>query len=255
MRAGSPGAVRPTVVDDWFWIPDRRPSAALRLFCFPHAGATAATFTRLAADLPDRVEVWALRPPGRGGRHQDRYPPDFDSLIAVVADRMWSRAEEPYAVYGQSYGGLLAYEVARTFPASRGPIAIAVASVHAPHRWTSTNSTTQTVDARTLLELSASTPATVLEDRELAAASVAAVSADLRICRTYRHRPGPPPAMRLRALVGAHDPLVSTGQMAEWERYTSGPFELTVIPGGHVLARPDAPAIAGPVEAMVREHL
>src|SRR5262249_49686975 len=93
-----------------------RPAASLRLFCFPWSGASASSYGALAASLPDWIEAIAVQLPGRGSRKdepaQARLAPLAGQIVrafdAELADR-----PGPFALFGHSFGALLAYEVAR----------------------------------------------------------------------------------------------------------------------------------------------
>lgn len=248
------GLLRPQVVNEWFWVPDRKPGASVRLFCFPHAGGGATTFSDLAAALPSQVELWALRLPGRGSRREHPYPVGFKELVAIVVAHMWEITGQPYAVYGQSFGGLLAYEVSRAFPVGRRPAFTAVASVRPPHHWNGGEAAGQVVSSASLVELSAATPDFLLAEPRLAASALAAVTADLRVCVTYRYQPDPVLAAPLLALVGVSDPLVELRHVAEWAPYARGEFTAEVVPGGHVLARPGVDAALDPLLSLLRQY-
>lgn len=66
--------VRPRVEGDWLFVPAPQPHRPYRLFCFPHAGGDATAYTPLARALAPAAEVWALRPPARGGGSATRCP-------------------------------------------------------------------------------------------------------------------------------------------------------------------------------------
>ncbi|WP_406114662.1 thioesterase II family protein [Kitasatospora purpeofusca] len=239
-------AARPRIEGDWFLLPAPRPDAAVRLFCFPHAGGDATAFTPLARALTPAHEVWALRPPARGGRSRDPMPADFAALTAEVA-----RVIAPHlapgrraAFYGQSFGALLAYEVARALPADRRPELVVVAGAPGPAEWTERES--KDLDAAELLRLTG-LEELVSADPELVELALAGIRTDLAVSATYRHRPHPPLASALYALAGAEDPMLATTDLSGWAAHTRGAFEHLVLPGGHLLATVDRP---GPVDLL-----
>jgi cytochrome P450/surfactin synthase thioesterase subunit len=236
---------RPRVVDDWFMVPRPRPAARTRLFCFPHAGGDVSAFTRLAQELPD-AEVWALRLPGRGARLHEAPPGHFAALVELVTAALLPHTGPgvDFGLYGQSFGGLLAYEVARALPAGHLPRFLVPASVLAPHLWA--DRLPERLEAAGLL--AATGFGEVLElDPELTAMTLATTGADLALCRTYRHRPGPLPAVAVCAVAGAGDPLVRAADLAAWSHVAGGALTTRVVEGGHVLA---SPVGAGPVEVL-----
>ncbi|MFI9271513.1 cytochrome P450 [Kitasatospora sp. NPDC052896] len=238
---------RPQVVDDWFLLPAPAPAARTRLFCLPHAGGDATAFAPLARELAPEIEVWGLRLPGRGARLREPLPTDFDELVRQVVAALLPHTHPgiTFGLYGQSFGALLGYEVARALPPGHRPRFFVPASAHAPQRWAA--ELPEQVDAAALL--SATDADRIIEQNaELKALTLAVTGADLALCRGYRHRPGQlPPEVRLHAVVGADDPLVAGPDLAAWGAVTERPVATTVVAGGHLLAVPTEP---GPVELL-----
>lgn len=249
-----PDPQRPRVVDDWFMVLVPRPAARTRLFCFPHAGGDVSAFLPLARELGGDTEVWALRLPGRGARAADPRPATFAELVAQVTRAMLPHTgpDVDFGLYGQSLGGMLAYEVARWLPAGHPPRFLVPASVRAPHRWA--GRMPDRLDAEGLLAATGF-GAVLRQDPELAAMALEVTGADLDLCRTYRHVPGPLPSVAVHVLAGAQDPLVDAQDLAEWAdavRPQGEPgdrFTATTVEGGHVLASPQDP---GPVRLLRR---
>jgi surfactin synthase thioesterase subunit len=90
--------------------------STIKLFCFPYAGGSAAVFSKWNQylDAASGIALVPLELAGRGKRIAEAL---HDDLEAVVEDlyRRNSRqmADSPYAFFGHSLGGLVAYELAR----------------------------------------------------------------------------------------------------------------------------------------------
>ncbi|WP_329560731.1 cytochrome P450 [Kitasatospora sp. NBC_01266] len=237
---------RPHVVDDWFLLPAPRPAAPVRLFCFPHAGGDASAFAPLARALAPDTEVWALRLPGRGARLREALPADFDALVDQVVRALLPHTHPgiTFGLYGQSFGALLGYEVARALPPGHRPRFLVPASCHAPQRWAGELS--ERLDAAGLLAATGF-DRIVAQNAEFEALALATTGADLALCRTYRYRPGPLSGTRLHAVVGAGDPLVCGQDLAAWAEVAEHGVDTTVVEGGHLLAVPTDP---GPAELL-----
>ncbi|GAA2834988.1 thioesterase domain-containing protein [Kitasatospora sp. CM 4170] len=235
-------AARPRIEGDWFLVPVPQPHRPLRLFCFPHAGGDATAFTPLARALAPAAEVWALRPPARGGRSRDRMPPDFDTLVAAVVEAITPHlAGGRFGFYGQSFGALLAYEVARALPADRRPDLVVAAGAPCPAEWAEREG--KDLDATELLRLTG-LEELVRADPDLVELALSGIRTDLAVSATFRHRPHPPIGSALYALAGADDPMLGTTDLTGWAAFTGGAFGHHVLPGGHLLATVDRP---GPV--------
>ncbi|MFJ8436938.1 thioesterase II family protein [Kitasatospora sp. NPDC094019] len=243
-RAAPPG--RPRAEGDWFLLPAPQPAAPVRLFCFPHAGGDATAFTPLARAVAPAAEVWALRPPARGGRSREPMPADFDALTAAVVEAVTPHLGpgRRAAFYGQSFGALLAHEVARALPADRRPELVVVAGAPSPSEWAERES--KDLDAAELLRLTG-LEELVRADPELVELALGGIRTDLAVSATYRHRPHPPLTSALYALAGADDPMLATTDLTGWAAHTRGAFGQRILPGGHLLATVDRP---GPVDLL-----
>ncbi|MFE6867212.1 thioesterase domain-containing protein [Kitasatospora sp. NPDC057692] len=237
---------RPRTEGDWFLLPAPQPANPVRLFCFPHAGGDATAFTPLARAIVPAAEVWALRPPARGGRSREPMPADFDALVEAVVGALAPHlgAGRRAAFYGQSFGALLAYEVAQALPADRRPELVVVAGAPGPDEWTERG--TKDLDAAELLRLTG-LEELVLADPELAELALGGIRTDLAVSATYRYRPRAPIGSALYALAGADDPMLATTDLTGWAAHTRGAFGHRVLPGGHLLATVDRP---GPVDLL-----
>src|SRR5262245_38688233 len=119
------------------WISARpdRPEAALRLFCFPHAGASAAVFRPWIRALPKHVDLCRFEPPGRFGRPTDPAIDDMESFLNSFDGAAGQLLDRPFAVFGYSLGAIMAFEWARLVRSRRGvePVCLIVAARGAPH--------------------------------------------------------------------------------------------------------------------------
>lgn len=247
-RSRTARTARPRTEGDWLLVPAPQPHRPVRLFCFPHAGGDATAYTPLARALAPLAEVWALRPPARGGRTRHPMPPDFDALVAVVTEALIPHLTGGdggrFAFYGQSFGALLAYEVARALPAGLRPEPVVAVGAPCPADWTAR--TTRDLDAPELLGLTG-LEEVVRDDPALAELALAALRTDLAVSATYRHRPHTPIGSAIHALAGADDPMLAPADLSGWAAHTRGAFGHGVVPGGHLLATVDLP---GPVDVL-----
>ncbi|MFF5209661.1 thioesterase II family protein [Streptosporangium sp. NPDC000396] len=235
----------------WFWVPRRRPGAALRLCCFPHAGGDAPSYAGLARELPETVEVHALRMPGRGGSSTEPRATGLQDLVDKVTEDILT-LPGPYALLGQSLGGLIAYEVARAATAAgRPPAAVVLASLQAPHRWLPA---VEKLLADGVPAFGSAMPdllqgfvaflrdgneevSAALDDPRLRQVMLAGLWEDFALFRGYAYRPEPKLGCPLHALSGSADPGVSADDMGEWAAYTTGAFSLSRIPAGHLVVQ------------------
>lgn len=100
------------------------PAVSLQLFCLPYSGASATLFRRWQPSLPGWIRLLPLELPGRGLRFGEALHTDAASLVAQLAGELHGTLDSasPYAFFGHSLGGLLAFELAHAMrrAASKG---------------------------------------------------------------------------------------------------------------------------------------
>jgi medium-chain acyl-[acyl-carrier-protein] hydrolase len=105
----------------WIRAMRRLPEARSRLFCFPHAGGSAATFRHWTSFFQPTIEVCVVHRSGCGDHLRDvpltRIGPAVEAVCAALAQ--WS--DKPFAFFGHSIGALIAFEVARRLAVLGGP--------------------------------------------------------------------------------------------------------------------------------------
>lgn len=233
--------------DDNPWIAYRKPRPAprVRLYCFPYAGGAASVYRTWIDDLPEEIEVCPVQPPGREGRIREAPITSMDALVAAMDDGLRDELDRgPHAFFGHSLGAVAAYELARRRrDAGREEPVHLFASGHnapgVPHEDEPIYGLPGPQFRERLRDLEG-TPAEVLDHPELMELVEPLLRADFEVNETYRHRPGEPLSCPLTALGGSDDPEVPKRNLEPWERVTSGPFELVILPGNHFFI--DGPA-------------
>ena len=221
------------------WIARHRPNprADLRLFCFPFAGGGATTYRGWPAHLPSNMEAIAVQLPGREDRLSE---PPFTSgteLCARLVDVLAPYLDRPFALFGHSMGGLLAFELTRLLRAVGAPLPMHLfVSAHCgPRKPYSLPPVTGMSDRElvSLLRRMGGTRDEVLEDGDLMELVLPLVRADLTLCETYRYVAAEPLACPISAFGGILDEHVRHADVVAWSAETSGGFRVRMFPGGH----------------------
>jgi medium-chain acyl-[acyl-carrier-protein] hydrolase len=97
------------------WLSLRRTNAnaSVRLFCFPYAGGNESAFRHWQQNLPESIEVLPVQLPGRGGRMKEPPYSELQPLVRAAREALAAEMEKPFAFFGHSMGGLIAFELAR----------------------------------------------------------------------------------------------------------------------------------------------
>jgi surfactin synthase thioesterase subunit len=233
-----------------------RPPARLPLFCFPYGGAGASAYRDWSrGGLPEWIDVRPMQPPGRETRFREE---PYTRLEPLVADMVGKVALErgPFALFGHSLGGLVAFELARELRrrGRTGPALLVVSGFGAPHLLRDRPRVSHLAPDDFWREVQAHydvTPEIVAEPlfRELA---YPVLRADLEIVESYVYREEPPFDFPLVALGGIGDPEASPEQIAAWKEYSRQPVEVRMFPGGHFYVNSSRPAVLKTVVAALR---
>ncbi|TYB58019.1 thioesterase [Nonomuraea sp. PA05] len=214
----------------WFHTLDPRPQAALRLFCFPHAGGAAAAFRDWHRAFPPSVEVRAVQYPGRADRLRETPVDDAHLLADQVAEAMGPLLDRPAVLFGHSLGSVVAYETAlRVRPAHL--VVSGRRAAHVPRPGTVHQGTEQELIAE-LRRLGGTEPE-LLDQPEVRSYILPIMRADYRMAETYRSRPAEPLDCPITAIIGDDDPEVDATNAGGWAELTRGGFKLHVLPGDH----------------------
>ncbi|MEM7481854.1 MAG: thioesterase domain-containing protein [Acidobacteriota bacterium] len=222
------------------WITYRRsrPSARLRLFCFPFAGGGASTYRRWPDDFPPEVDLCPVQLPGRENRIQEIPFDALDPLVESFAEshRDWFR-DLPFAFFGHSMGSLIAFELARWLrreglPAPRHLFMSAHRAPHQPLREPPIYALPD-AEFRNRLRRLNGTPEAVLQHPELMELLEPLLRADFAVNERYECRSEPPLDIPLTAYGGVEDPDVEAADLKAWGQHTTGPFQTRLFPGDH----------------------
>lgn len=229
------------------------PTARLRLVCFPHSGAGPTAFHHWSQRLAPDIEVWTAVLPGRATRAQEPFADRWEPLVEEFADALTATARGPLALFGQSLGAAVAFEVAREL-GRRGtpPVHLVTSASAAPdlrealHVPADDDALVDEVDRRY-----GGIPAEVRAVPELIAYFLPLLRADLQLAAGYTYRPAPPLGVPLTVFAGDRDTTVPAGTLSGWSRHTSADCESHRLTGGHFCLRDNE----DPVLDVIRRRL
>jgi surfactin synthase thioesterase subunit len=226
--------------DRWFPYDSRvrRAQTRLRVFCFPNAGAGANIYRRWHAALPSDIEVCPVELPGRYARLKESPYRSMSALVADVEEAIRPRLDVPFALFGYSMGGLIAFELARALQLHlrRSPERLVIAARPAPDAAVLYGELYKLPQAQLIDEVArrwGELPTELLRDAEMLELSLAVLRADLELVESYHYRPAAPLSCPIDVLGGDSDRSVETADLEAWARHTTGPVTVELLRGGH----------------------
>ncbi|MEV0217706.1 thioesterase domain-containing protein [Micromonospora sp. NPDC050695] len=213
-----------------------RADAAVRLFCFPYAGASASIFRTWHTGLPEGIEPVAIQLPGRDDRFDEPPYEHMTPLVADLADVLSPLMDKPYACYGFSMGARVALALVHELR-DRGLLAprrLFVASSAAPVLRQPVRGWDEPEEGLVayLRELGG-TPPGLFDNPSLLELFLPSLRADLRVVGTCPIAETVPLDVPIRAFAGETDVEAPPARMRDWARETNTEFELTILAGSH----------------------
>jgi medium-chain acyl-[acyl-carrier-protein] hydrolase len=223
-----------------------RPNATLRLFCFPYAGGSAATFRTWQNGLPGSIEVVPIQLPGRGGRLSEPPFRHLPEIVDALAPALSPFYDAPFAFFGHSMGALIGLEFSRWLRRERNviPVHLFVSGRQAPQLPKPAPVTFNLPEPRFLEKLRSlnGTPQEVLDHPELMRLMTPLLRADFSVCETYEYKIEPPLDCPVTVFGGTGDAEIPREELELWRAQTTSLFSLHMFPGDHFFlksAQPD----------------
>ena len=208
----------------------------LRLFCLPHSGASASVYARWRRVLPDWLQVCPLELPGRGMRMGEPLQRDIKALAAQLAIEISRDLNGPYALFGHSLGGLLAFELAHALNARNvpAPLALFVSGTAGPARRDVSEYAIEKTDAQLIARLRElqGTCDAVLANPELMQLMLPILRADFLLCGSFTYGEREPLGVPIHVFGGKQD-SVRADQLLDWQLEAASGFSLDMFDGHH----------------------
>lgn len=224
------------------------PEAPWRLYCFSHAGGSAADYLPWYSALAPSIELCAVQLPGRGTRMAEPAQADLATVLHGIAQALAAADDDrPFAFFGHSLGALLAFEVTRLCRqrGQRLPAQLFVSACNAPACCTLQPPLHQLNDAQLLAHLQTynGTPASLFANQELLGLVLPTLRADFTLVGNYTYAPQPPLPVPISVLAGRADPHVRADELAGWADETVAGCNQHWFDGDHFFIRPHVRAV------------
>jgi medium-chain acyl-[acyl-carrier-protein] hydrolase len=188
-------------------------------------------------DLPETIELWCIRLPGR---ESFRTEPPFTRLVALIealTPVILPYLDRPFAFFGHSMGALIGFELMHALRRQHDlvPVHLFVSGHRAPQLPDQSPPLHHLAESELLTQLRRlnGTPEAVLQDADLMQFFLPVLRADFAVCETYTYVARTPLTCPISAFGGWQDPRVSYAELAAWREQTYSAFMQRMLPGDH----------------------
>lgn len=192
--------------------------------------------------MPEAIEVCGVQLPGRGARFREAPIHLLSALVRELTPAFARTVDRPFAFFGHSLGGLIAFELSRALAliGAAQPTHLFVSGVHAPRFRDHERNYHRLDDAglAQVLRNYGATPPEILDQEDLLALFLPTIRADFAMAESYRYRPGPILSVPITALAGRDDERRSLDQVDGWALETNAEFSTCWFDGGHFFLNP-----------------
>ncbi|MFC4031589.1 thioesterase II family protein [Streptomyces polygonati] len=242
----------------WF-SPVDAPAGAIRVFALPHAGGASVMYREWNDLLPADISLQAVQLPGRQDRRFEPADLTIEPLVESLRDALLAELDDrPFALFGHSMGGLVAYRLALELERAGDPTPILIGAA----AWSPEGFTMPTQEKISLPEdelvawlLSlGSLPPEIYQDPAVMALTMPATRADLTVCANYTDD-GARVDCPVIAYTATDDPLMEPGAARSWATRSSAYLGECTFPGGHFFIHDQALPITLDLTRRLRKAL
>lgn len=209
-----------------------------RIFCFHYTGGAAQIFHPWKDFLGPSIEICAIQLPGRWERISEKPLENLDSILEALFCEIESRLNVPYAFFGYSFGGLIAFELCRTLRrnGARMPFHLMTASRWAPHLASPHPHIFALPDDEfldCLVQMYGGLSPAVLAEPDLVKMLLPVMKADMKVWETFEFKEEAPLNVPISVSGGISDKSLPIESLQAWDTHTVSTFEVVTFDGGH----------------------
>jgi surfactin synthase thioesterase subunit len=212
------------------------------LFCFPYAGGGAAVYNEWFNEMPSSIDVCAIEPPGRLVRGAEPAHAELPDFVRALDSALEDQLDRPFAIFGYSLGGLMAFEWARALQrrGGRQPTQLIIAACSAPHLpslYPSISHQTDDAFLPAVEQRYGELDRYLRSDPDMLARILGILRTDLRMLERYRYDPAEPLDCPILVVGGRDDLGLGRPRLEAWQAQTTSTCRVEILPGDHFFLR------------------
>ena len=227
------------VINNWFVHrkAENDVSGKLKLFMFHSMGAGASMFNDFMYEAPKGTDVYAVQLPGRENRKDEKLYTDFQKLLDDLEAAILPLLDGDFAIYGHSFGGIIAFELARRLRKNHGKRPV--------HFWSSATMAPQmtvTWKNRDVLKQSAISSnseqkliglMTYIDDLEYVKKILPILRLDMALLMDYDYEDDHKFEFPITVFSAIEDEVTLPEEMEPWKDLTASAFRQELVHGDH----------------------
>ncbi|OHX68065.1 type I polyketide synthase [Flammeovirga pacifica] len=227
-----------TIGDKWFVHRKREDDARIRLFCFHPVGAGASMFNHFLYEAHQDIDVYAVQLPGRENRKDENHLTQFFDVIDELEKQILPLLDKPFAFYGHSFGGILAYELQHRLREKHQlcpehSFVSGTISAHLTPTWRNDRDTIHKTADDTNSEAKLMGLMSYIDDEAFVRQILPIMRKDMELIMGYDYQDKENFTWPITAFAAEEDEVVLPEEMKPWKQHTDGPFEIHVLHGDH----------------------
>jgi len=218
----------------YFKILNKPKNKKLRLFCFPYAGGSASIYNAFKELIGEEIELVAVQLPSRAERMMEDPFTDMKNLTDELYQQMRSELNVPFAFFGHSMGGSIAYDLGKKIEqfSAYAPEFIVISATRVPH--IQNQNSRHLLDDTSFIELlrkNKASPQAVLDSQELMEMILPTIRADYKLVETYKT----PRTSNLKSpvVIFNDEEDIKKEDALSWQDYIKSEVSYVEFSGGH----------------------
>jgi surfactin synthase thioesterase subunit len=210
----------------------------VNLFCLPFAGGSKYSYREFTEKAPPCIRILPLEYPGRGSRFREPLLTDINALASDVYQQLKMDLDHhPYAIFGHSMGGLLAWLLARKVIANghRAPMHLFITGTMGPSVIEKEEEKTFLLGKSEFIGKLKSLdgiPEEILNNDELWDHFEPIMRADFRASESYAYELAEPLDIPMTVITGTEEDM-EPDEIYEWRKETTQRVEFHQMQGKH----------------------
>jgi surfactin synthase thioesterase subunit len=209
------------------------------IFCIPFAGGSRYSFRNFQDHLPGNLNLIPLEYPGRGARIKEALLTDMDEIVNDILSQIYAESKKnPYAIYGHSMGGIVAFLVTRRI-VKEGQIAppehLFITGTAAPSSKSANDKQRHLMGKEefiTELREMEGCPEEILQNHDLLEYYLPILRSDFQAAETFRHQKDIPLNVPITIVTGNQEDM-DPQDISSWQEEAADVVRFHQLPGGH----------------------